>query len=108
MVRVPLAMFGQAMFSDTFALFFLGISVLTKVVVYDVIGTIDCYRACDVRGARVGCLIFTLLVSVLGIDLRAFRRRVREGVPVWKAQAGTRDENDGEVHEGQGVVPTVP
>ena len=28
----------------------------------------------------MGCLIFTLLVSVLGIDLRAFRRRVREGV----------------------------
>ena len=31
---VPLGMFGQAMFSDTFALSFLAVSVLTKVVVY--------------------------------------------------------------------------
>jgi len=80
MVRVPLAMVGQAMLSDKFALFFLAVSVLMEVVVYGDIGTIDCYRARDVRGARVGCLIFTLLVSVLGIYLRAFRRRDRDGV----------------------------
>jgi len=65
MVHVPLSMFGQAIFSDTFALPLL--SVLTKVVVYAGIGTIDCYRACDVRGARVGCLIITLLISVLDV-----------------------------------------
>ena len=52
------------MFSDRFALF-LAVSALTKVVVYAGIGTIDCYGACDFRGARVGCLIFTLIVSVL-------------------------------------------
>jgi len=79
MVRVPPAIFGQAMFSDRFALF-LAVSVLTKVVVYAGIGTTDCYGACDFRGARVGCPIFTLLVSVLGIDLRAFQRRDRDGV----------------------------
>ena len=58
----------------------LGRFSMEKMVVYAGIGTIDCYRACDVRGARDGCLIFTLLVSVLGIDLRAFARRDREGV----------------------------
>jgi len=89
MVRVPLAMFGQAMFSDTFALSFLAVSELTKVVVYAVIGAIDCYRACDVWGARVGCLIFTLLVLVLGIDLRAFRRRVCEGVREGSTSVGS-------------------
>ena len=41
MVRVPLAIFGQAMFSDGFALV-LAVSVLTKVVVYACIGTADC------------------------------------------------------------------
>jgi len=40
--------------------------VLTEVLVYAIVGTIDRYGACDVRGALVGCLIFTLLVSVLG------------------------------------------
>ena len=79
MVRVPLAMFGQAMFSDRFALF-LAALVLTKVVIYAGVGTIDCYGACDFRSARVGCPIFTLLVSVLCINLRAFRRRDQEGV----------------------------
>ena len=80
MMRVPLAMFGQAMFSDRFAILFLAVSVLTKVVVYTGIRTIDCYGAYDDRGAHVGCLIFTLLVSVLGMDLRAFRWRDRDGV----------------------------
>jgi len=80
MMRVPLGMLGQAMFSDRFAILFLAVSVLTKVVVYTGIRTIDCYGACDVRGAHVGCLIFTLLVSVLGMDLRAFRWRDRHGV----------------------------
>jgi len=51
------------------------VDVLTKVVVYAVIVTFDCYGAFDVRGARMGWLIFTLLVSVLGIDLRAFLTR---------------------------------
>ena len=55
-------------------------SVLTKAVVCAGIGTIGYYCACDVRGARVGCLIFILLVSVLGIDLRAFPRQDCEGV----------------------------
>ena len=40
MVSVPLAMFGPAMFSDRFALCFLAVSVLTKVVVYAGIGTV--------------------------------------------------------------------
>jgi len=40
MVRVPLAMFEPAMFSDTFPLSFLAVSVLTKVVVYAGIGII--------------------------------------------------------------------
>jgi len=64
--------------SNMFALSFLTVSVLTKVVVYAGIGTIDCYHACDVRGARVGCLIFTLLLSMLGIELRAFRGETRK------------------------------
>ena len=40
MVRVPLAMFQPAMFSDRLALSFWSVSVLTKVVVYTGIGII--------------------------------------------------------------------
>jgi hypothetical protein len=39
-LRVTLTMFGPAMFSDRFALFFLVVSVLTKVFIYAGIATI--------------------------------------------------------------------
>jgi hypothetical protein len=80
MVRVTLEMFRPALFYARFALAFLAVSVLTKVfcIRWDWDYS-DCCHSCDVRGARVGCLVITF-ISVSGIDLRAFRRRDREGV----------------------------
>ena len=40
MVRIPMAMFEPAMFSDALALSFLAVSVLTKVIVYTGIGIV--------------------------------------------------------------------
>ena len=60
MVRVRLAMFELAMFSDTPPLFFGCFSIDEGGCIRWHWDYCDCYRACDVRGARVGCLIFTL------------------------------------------------
>lgn len=66
-LRVALTIFGPAMFSDRFALFFLVVSVLAKVF------TVLSFLRCSRRSSE----IITLFISVLNIDLRAFRRRPR-------------------------------
>ena len=63
MVRVPLAMFGQAMFFDTSPFGCFSIDECGRMPWHWAIG---CYCTFNVRCVRVGCLIFTLLVSVLG------------------------------------------